>query len=121
MNLSNIFEQNDYDEIKESLDKYVKRLQENNAWLREQLSNFNKDEELEKLQKEYKDYRKHVLIDFSDVELKRYRDFRDKHYKKCNNGNRYIYTLTGCGIGTAIEIKCPICGEEEDITDVESW
>jgi len=37
------------------------------------------------------------------------------------SGNTYIYTLTGTGIGACIKVKCPVCGEEEDITDISSW
>lgn len=35
--------------------------------------------------------------------------------------HKYLYELTGTGIGTAITIKCPVCGEEKDITDYDCW
>lgn len=42
-------------------------------------------------------------------------------YNQSYNGSRFIYDLQGTGIGTVVKIKCPICGAEEDITDIESW
>ena len=47
--------------------------------------------------------------------------FRDKHFQKCNNGSKYLYELTGTGIGTCIKIYCPVCGKSKDITDYSSW
>ena len=38
-----------------------------------------------------------------------------------NSCSRFIYDLQGTGIGTVVKIKCPICGAEEDMTDIESW
>ena len=46
---------------------------------------------------------------------------KDSHYKSCKNGSKYLYELTGTGIGTAITIKCPVCGEEKNITDYDCW
>ena len=64
----------------------------------------------------------------SDKEIEAERNFRYRHYEKCalplNNksaGNTYIYELTGTGLGTCIKITCPICGQSEDITDIDSW
>ena len=64
----------------------------------------------------------------SDKEAKVARDFRQRHYEQCalplnskSAGNTYIYELTGTGLGTCIKITCPICGQSEDITDIDSW
>lgn len=54
--------------------------------------------------------------------------FRDKH-KQCRpKHNRmfqqyapFSYTFEPNGIGIAVSIKCPYCGEEKDITDIDSW
>ena len=61
------------------------------------------------------------LAQISDNEKKAERAFRDSHYKSCKNGSKYLYELTGTGIGTAITIKCPVCGEEKNITDYDCW
>ena len=61
------------------------------------------------------------LHNFSEKEYKKDTKFRKKHYKKCNNPNRFIYELIGSGIGTSIKIKCPICKKEKDLTDIDNW
>ena len=64
----------------------------------------------------------------SDKEIEAERNFRYRHYEKCARplkdksvGNTYIYELSGTGLGTIIKITCPICGQTEDITDIDSW
>ena len=61
------------------------------------------------------------LCNLTDKEDERINKFRNKHYKKCGNGNKYLYELTGTGIGTIIKITCPICGKQKDVTDSDSW
>lgn len=53
--------------------------------------------------------------------MKSVEQFRNQHYVSCGNGSRYIFELTGTGIGEAISIQCPVCGERKDVTDVENW
>ena len=53
-------------------------------------------------------------------EKEMYNEFKTKHYKSCGTSNTII-ELTPTGIGTAIKVKCPICGEEVDITDTNCW
>jgi hypothetical protein len=36
-------------------------------------------------------------------------------------GGRFSYTFTPLGIGTEVEIKCNICHNHKDITDVSNW
>lgn len=59
----------------------------------------------------------------SDKEAKSYNEFLERHYKVsgCKNANHYIFDLTGTGIGVAIKVTCPVCGETKDITDFDSW
>ena len=54
-------------------------------------------------------------------EAEAYRNFRHKHYESCNNGTDFEISLKGSGIGEGITIKCPVCGESEDITDISKW
>ena len=35
-------------------------------------------------------------------------------------GGRWTYKLTPTGLGTIIVVQC-ICGEEENVTDFNSW
>lgn len=62
----------------------------------------------------------------SEKELKAYNDFENRHIHdrltSRYNGGRAPYLIpTGTGIGTILHVKCPICGEEEDITDNSVW
>lgn len=80
-------------------------------------NNYNKDEEIIKRDKKIQDLRMHSLVTLTNKEMIDDRDFRNDHYERCGNGCTFQYTLTGTGLGTIIEIKCPKCGELKDITD----
>ena len=106
-----------YEGLEGQLEYYKKKLEE-----------YNKDSEIQKYKAEIQELRARSLLLMSDKEAKAERDFRNRHYEKCarslNNksaGNTYIYELTGTGLGTCIKITCPICGQSEDITDIDSW
>lgn len=58
---------------------------------------------------------------FCGNERERYKKFRDEHYASCKNAGNYVVTLHGTGIGETIQILCPVCGAEEDITDTTAW
>lgn len=58
---------------------------------------------------------------FCGSEGERYEKFRDEHYTSCGNAGNYVITLNGTGIGETIQILCPVCGVEEDITDTTAW
>lgn len=72
---------------------------------------------------EIKDLWDRSLLVMTKKEAEAKRAFTKKHYEmhKPMETSKYIYTLTGTGVGTVITIKCPICNAEEDITDDESW
>ena len=70
---------------------------------------------------------KEIKVTLNEKEEKEYIDFVKKH-KKCREhsedclGNFYLsYKITPTGIGDIIKIKCEQCGEEKDITDIDSW
>ena len=106
--------------LKAAQDEYDS-LVELNESLRKKVAEWNKDEEIRKAVELAEYNRAHSLCQISDNEKKAERAFRDSHYKSCKNGSKYLYELTGTGIGTAITIKCPVCGEEKDITDYDCW
>lgn len=105
----------------ESIKQSVNYLVRDNKALRSQIKEFNKDAEIQAKDKELKSVRDHALCVMSDKESKARRAFVERHYKSCGNAGTYIYELSGTGIGTVIKIKCPVCGVEEDITDIDSW
>lgn len=45
----------------------------------------------------------------------------DRLISKYNSGRAPYLIPTGAGIGTILYVKCPICGEEKDITDTSGW
>jgi rubrerythrin len=116
-----IFNRKKIDDSINTIKDYIEQIEVENEELHDKLNNYDKDSEIKKLNTELEDTRKHSLLVMSDKEQEAEKEFRDKHYKSCKNGNEFIYTLTGTGIGTGIEIQCPVCGKKEDITDTESW
>ena len=56
----------------------------------------------------------------SQKELDRYKDFEKRHMhnretSRANGGKAPYLIPTGTGIGIILHVKCPICGEEEEI------
>jgi hypothetical protein len=109
------------DEAIEKLKEYVLSLKDDRDAAYKELQNYKKEDGLEKIEYKYNKRLNNALLIMSDKEKKLSDEFRDKHYKKCKNGSTYWYKLSGTGIGTSIHIKCDKCGEELDITDVDSW
>ena len=79
-----------------------------------------KDEVIERLNKELERYRNNSLQVLSDKEMSQFREFKYNHYKTCGTSDVWVL-LSPTGIGTAITLKCPKCGEEVDITDINHW
>lgn len=62
----------------------------------------------------------------SQKEKDAYLNFQERHMheratSRAQSGKCPYLIPTGTGIGTILHVKCPICGEEEDITDMEVW
>lgn len=65
----------------------------------------------------------------SEKELKAYNAFCEEHrhlkkeiYKAAGIGHENPYVkMNGNGIGTCKTVVCPICGKEQDITDISVW
>ena len=79
-----------------------------------------KDEGVERLNKELERYRNNSLQVLSDKEISQFREFKHSHYKSCGTNDVWVF-LSPTGIGTGITLKCPKCGEELDITDINHW
>lgn len=92
-------------------------------YLREKLRTYDKEKEIAERDEEISRLRNHSIYVMSDKEMDADVRFRTKHWKDtgCKNGNHYIYDLVGTGFGTDIRIICPVCGESENITDINSW
>ena len=111
----------------DNIRRVVSELDYQNSALLEQLRTYSETEEIQKRDKLIDDMRRRALYIMSENEYEDDKGFRNYHYRLHNNGksksggNTYIYELSGTGIGTCIKIKCPICGQEADITDYGSW
>ena len=68
------------------------------------------------------------MIEFklNKIEEERAREFKKIHLE-CERkhptaiGGNITYHFTDTSIGTAVSISCHCCGEEENITDYNSW
>ena len=60
----------------------------------------------------------------NSTEVEEYKNFVNKH-KKCNCsatiGGKISIIFTPTGLGNAKSVKCNVCGEEKEITDVSNW
>lgn len=122
------FNDNDFYNCLNSLKAQYEELEKENKSLRDILKSWNKNKEIQEYKAMAEEIRKNSLLVMSEKEKQAERKFRDEHYHTCaeplhskGKGNTYIYELTGTGLGTIIRIKCPICGEEKDITDLDNW
>ena len=68
-----------------------------------------------------------INFTITGAELEAVEEFKTKHRESCTSkqnltaGEYWSYTFIPGGIGTVITIKCNLCGEEEDVTDVSKW
>ena len=110
----------DINEALQTIKDYIEKQNKTISRLQEKLATYNKDEEIQKLEKKIEDmYRNDIYEKLSDKEIKAEDDFIHKHYKNCKGNTRII--LEGTGIGTIIKLQCTKCGEIEDITDTSNW
>ena len=109
------------DVLFDRLKNAVNQLKADNKSLHIRLQEYNKDEEIQKLEQEIRNLCNRSLLFFSDKEYQEWRKFLEYHSSHCGTNGRCIYDLCGTGIGTVIKLKCPICGEEADITDYDCW
>lgn len=102
--------------VQSEYDRVCSKLQE----AEKQLKEYSKDKEIQSLKREIEKIRKNSLQNLSDLEVENIKKFKNSHYLNCKNGV-YHYILSGTEIGTKIEIKCPVCGEIEDVSDYDRW
>lgn len=125
--MSFLVNNNSVEELTDAIRQKFYDLENQNESLKNEIAVFNKDDKIQELTKELKHTLRNSLMNMSDKEYEADRQFRTRHWamhnggkSKCD-GNTYWYELSGTGIGTCIKIKCPICEEEKDITDTDSW
>lgn len=107
-------------DVQEKYDSVCRQLE----YLHKQISEFNSQDEVKKANDYVQRITRRSLHIMSEKEYEANKKFRDKHYKSCQcgkHGTTFEYILTGTGIGTIIAVRCPVCKETEDITDVTDW
>lgn len=105
----------------ETIKKSVDYLVRDNKALRATINRYDKESGIKAKEDEIREIHQRAITVLSPKEYERDKAFRDRHYQICKNGSRFIYDLQGTGIGTIVKVKCPVCGIEEDITDIDSW
>lgn len=103
----------------ESTINSITDIYEENEKLKQQLRDYRKEDEIQKLQDEIASMRLNTLHIFTDKEIEKKKEFAKLHYQTCKGSVRYI--VTGTGIGTHTLIECTQCRAQEDITDYEGW
>lgn len=53
--------------------------------------------------------------------IEKHKQCRPKHNDPLQQYAPFAYTFEPNGIGMAVTITCPYCGDIEDITDIDSW
>ena len=70
---------------------------------------------------------KKLTFEISGIELERIEEFKKKHRETCTKrqnltlGEYWTYSFMPTGLGTCVEIKCNLCGETKDVTDIDCW
>ena len=108
------------DDVLKQLKDYIDLLKKDKEAYAKKLREYNKDEEIVKLKKEIERLWDNSIYVCIGKEKELYDEFKKDHYKSCGTSD-IIITLAPVGIGTVIKVKCPICGEEVDITDTDCW
>lgn len=116
----NAFFLHDFQNHIEAIQDEYTRVREENAGLRQKMQEWRKDAEIQKLEHEIKEVRRHSIQVVSDIELDAINEFRNQHHKSCKK-YEFGYFISGTGFGTAIEIQCLACKEKKDVTDYGAW
>lgn len=111
------FKDDKFEELMKQLSESYYDMERSYRAAREQVREWNKDEEIKKLKNEITHYRKHSLLQLTDKSKEKLDAFTLKHI----HSHTFIYEITGTGIGSIVKVSCDKCGEEIDITDAESW
>lgn len=106
--------------LKKIYEEY-QRVKQANQQLRLQIATWNKDDEIQKAYDQAESYRNHSLMQLTDSELLKIKQFRNKHFSSCSNYDTYSFRLSDSMFGTQIKITCPVCGETQDVTDYKEW
>lgn len=118
---ANLIAQRNMDDILNGIKAKFERQENEIKKLRDKIDHYNKDEEIQKLKEEIEKIKVNSLFNLTDVEKKRDLAFKQKHTEMHDQDcSGFMYRIDYDAIGSFLTIKCPVCGEEEDITDYGS-
>lgn len=109
--------QNRLNTVRESVDSLIQE----NRKLKSIIKHYDRHKKIRDKEKEIQSIKMRSIKILTQKEYELDAEFRERHYQSCNNGGHYAYDIQGTGIGVMVKVKCPICGEEKDITDITDW
>lgn len=107
------------DKMVENIKELFTTIMDENDELKKELREYNKDEEIQKMEKKLSEVLKASVYQMTDIERKSAADFSSLHYKRCKGVTLYI--VKGTGIGDVLVVQCDKCKEHKDITDISTW
>jgi len=107
------------DKVIRPLEDYIDKLVSQNTMLRLKLNNFNKEEEIKKLNNELTELRSNSIHCLTIKEKNLVEKFRNEHWESCKGNIRYI--IEGTGLGNGVSLQCTKCSKSENITDYDKW
>lgn len=94
----NQFFMRDFQKHLDAIQTEHNRALEDNARLRRQVEEWNKDEEIQKAAVALREARRHSLHNLTDLELDKLNEFCSLHSKQCKKYS-FGYFISECGIG----------------------
>lgn len=67
-------------------------------------------------ERKFKDVVERSVYVLKGMEYDRSVIFRIRHGEKCRNRNHFVYDITKSIEGRKVKMKCPVCGEEVNLT-----
>ena len=128
--LTKVYDPDELIEAVSSTVKYYKAhaeaLEKENKELHARALEMANEELIDKIQALQEELSLSYLKFASIKEKKAYENFEQRHMhdrlvSKYNSGRAPYLIPTGVGVGTHLEVVCPICGKKENITDTEVW
>ena len=120
LEMFNRISKTDLEECFLKINKYIENVEAESCDRLRRLQEYNKDDEIAKLNKEIEFLRTNSVYVMSDTEKLSYRKFVEEHNKECKRSNFEI-RITGTGIGHIINCVCLTCNKSLDITDMSKW
>jgi hypothetical protein len=101
------------------LKEHIEAIESQSEYFRQQVNEWNKDSEIQRLKEENDRLKVRSVHILSDKEESDLREFRNEHYNSCKSATEEI--ISHSGIGSGITVRCVKCGTKKNITDTDMW